>query len=251
LRKAWIKEELRTRSIDAGFFYFSWLPSTNSFLKDNCGETNAVCVADQQTAGRGRLNRSWISDGDASLTFSVAWRTGRSDISQLAVLAGVRMVHVLRSRFGIGNAGLIWPNDVLVDGRKLAGILGESVPQASDRIVIIGVGLNVNQKEFHSDAPNPGSLIHFTGKEENVPQLLEEILDRLKYYYEKLKTDIHILKDSYLQQLYRINIWADYEDTTGKFIAKITGVDQYGRLLLMDRQGHLRTYGFKEVNFLH
>ncbi|WP_137936922.1 biotin--[acetyl-CoA-carboxylase] ligase [Chitinivorax sp. B] len=136
-------------------------PHTTPFhlhIQDEIGSTNTVLMqqaslgaphrtilaAEQQTAGRGRLGRSWVSELGGSLAFSVLWRfqQGVSYLSGLSLAVGLALVKALQS-LGIGQAGLKWPNDVLLDGRKLAGILievqGDSLGPSC---AVIGIGLN-------------------------------------------------------------------------------------------------------------
>ena len=105
-----------------------------------------VMVAEHQTAGRGRLERTWESPPRAGLTFSMLLRPAPVPSLRygwLPLLAGVALVDVVR-RLGEIDAGLKWPNDVLVDGRKCAGILAEAVPNGPDPAVVVGIGLNVS-----------------------------------------------------------------------------------------------------------
>lgn len=124
------------------------LDSTNTWLRQRALEgapSGSVCVAEMQSAGRGRRNRRWVSPFAASLYLSLLWRsaTGAAELGGLSLATGVAIVRSLRV-FGIDAAGLKWPNDVVVDGAKLAGILidviGESTGPCS---VIIGIGINV------------------------------------------------------------------------------------------------------------
>jgi BirA family biotin operon repressor/biotin-[acetyl-CoA-carboxylase] ligase len=128
------------------------LDSTNTWLRQRALEgapSGSVCVAEMQSAGRGRRNRRWVSPFASSLYLSLLWRsaTGAAELGGLSLAAGVAIVRSL-TVFGIDTAGLKWPNDVLVDGAKLAGILidvvGESTGPCS---VIIGIGINVAMPE--------------------------------------------------------------------------------------------------------
>ena len=141
-----------TREQLAGVDVFLEIDSTNTWLRQKAldgAPTGSVCVAEMQSAGRGRRNRRWVSPFAASLYLSLLWRsaTGAADLGGLSLAAGVAIVRSLRT-FGIDTAGLKWPNDVLVDGAKLAGILidviGESTGPCS---VIIGIGINVAMPE--------------------------------------------------------------------------------------------------------
>lgn len=127
--------------------------STNTYLMQNKHAAHATCVAaHMQTNGKGRRGRTWVSQLGASLTFSLLWRFqfGAAALSGLSLCVGVALIRALRD-FDVNTAQLKWPNDVLVDGKKLAGILIElqgdlEGPSAA----VIGVGINLN---FNSSLP--------------------------------------------------------------------------------------------------
>jgi BirA family transcriptional regulator, biotin operon repressor / biotin---[acetyl-CoA-carboxylase] ligase len=115
-----------------------------------------VLVAEEQTAGRGRMGRTWVAPPHAALTFSMLLRpswipTGK--LGWLSLLAGVSVAAALRGVAGV-DASLKWPNDVLAGGRKLAGILAE----VSGEAVVIGIGLNVSTTPDELPGPGPGAL---------------------------------------------------------------------------------------------
>lgn len=127
-------------------------------LLDEVGSTNAwllqlprdefhahAVIADQQTAGRGRRGRGWQSPAGCNIYLSLGWifNAAVRDLACLSLVAGVAVVRALESQ-GISGAGLKWPNDILADGRKLAGILLESRPSGGGRsAVVMGIGINV------------------------------------------------------------------------------------------------------------
>jgi BirA family biotin operon repressor/biotin-[acetyl-CoA-carboxylase] ligase len=118
--------------------------STNADVaaRARSGEPAGLClVAERQTAGRGRLDRSWESPARAGLTLSVLLRPVGTDLGWVPLLAGLAVARALRAQTGV-DAVLKWPNDVLVDGRKLAGLLAEAV----DGAVVVGIGLNVTTR---------------------------------------------------------------------------------------------------------
>lgn len=120
--------------------------STNADLRARLpGLTQPVLLAaEQQTAGRGRAGRHWLDAPGASLSFSLAWRFGGelAQLSGLSLAVGVLIAETLRT--GGWQAGLKWPNDLLLDGRKLGGVLIETVSARPGIWAIIGVGLNVH-----------------------------------------------------------------------------------------------------------
>ena len=135
-QRAWFKLEVLNE-----------VASTNTYLMQNKNVAHATCVAAHvQTSGKGRRGRTWVSQLGASLTFSLLWRfqCGAAALSGLSLAVGVALIRTLHG-FGISQAQLKWPNDVLVDGKKLAGILIElqgdlEGPSAA----VIGVGVNLN-----------------------------------------------------------------------------------------------------------
>lgn len=122
-------------------------PSTNTAVAERAraGEpAGLVVIAEEQSAGRGRLDRGWASPPRAGLTFSVLLRPDAPPAQWpwLPLLSGVAVVRALREQAGV-DALLKWPNDVLVDGRKLGGLLAEAVVPGC---VVVGIGLNVTTR---------------------------------------------------------------------------------------------------------
>ncbi len=220
---------------------------------DSTNEEALRLISDEKAHGRGTGENSWESEPGKNLTISVILQPHFLEPSQqfaLTEMISLALFDAVERRLGHDPLRIKWPNDLYFNNKKLAGVLVQNRIKASQLdFSVIGIGLNVNQKKFFSDAPNPASLIHFSKKEESLFGLLNEILKQLGYYYEKIKTDIKSLEGLYLQKLYRMSEWAEYSDEAGIFTAKITGIDRYGRLLMTDRQGNPRVYGFKEVKF--
>ena len=145
----------------------------------------------------------------------------------------------------IGDVSIKWPNDIYWRNGKIAGILIENTLQGTViKDSIIGVGLNVNQREFRSDAPNPVSLYQISGQETDRDALLNDILQRLD---QLLGQDI---RSHYLSRLYRRKGFHPYVDAEGAFMAEMTDVREDGHLVLSDDAGKERVYAFKEVQFV-
>ncbi|UCC55727.1 MAG: bifunctional biotin--[acetyl-CoA-carboxylase] ligase/biotin operon repressor BirA [Gammaproteobacteria bacterium] len=126
--------------------------STNSRLRRAAlegADSGTVCLAELQHTGRGRHNRNWVSPFAANLYLSLLWRSadGASGIGGLSLATGIAIVRCLET-FGIKSAGLKWPNDILVDGAKVAGILIDVVGESTGPCaVIIGIGINVSMPQ--------------------------------------------------------------------------------------------------------
>ena len=137
-------------------------------------------------------------------------------------------------------------NDIYVGERKICGILIENRLQGSViKDSIIGIGLNVNQREFQSDAPNPLSLYQLTGQETDRDTLLNQFLETFKRVMQQRTSGAE-----YRKRLYRKGKEALYEDQSGRFTARLKDVQPNGRLVLQDEMGRERTYAFKEVKFI-
>lgn len=139
------------QSIDNRCFYFDEIASTNSFLLDHITElkNGDVCVAEYQSAGRGRRGRTWVSPYGHHLYFSLFWTfpQGMAQAMGLSLVVACTLVEVLKS-FGVENIGVKWPNDIYLDNKKLAGILIEMSGQADSLCqLIIGVGVNMAMSE--------------------------------------------------------------------------------------------------------
>lgn len=134
--------------------------STNAHLLELARQGNIsgmVCLAEQQRAGKGRRGRRWVSPFGGNLYLSLLWRfpSGAAQISGLSLAIAVAVIRALRSA-GLGTAGVKWPNDIVVSGRKLAGILLEMAGEASGPCsVVIGVGLNIRSNSTMATIDQP------------------------------------------------------------------------------------------------
>ncbi len=161
------------------FQYLVWLRETDSTqerLKEGNYPCGTVLVADIQKKGKGRKGRRWESrEGGLYFSFVICEEDFR-DVSQLPLIVGLGVSEFLED-LGIGTA-LKWPNDVYVKGKKIAGILAERIKER----VVVGVGLNVNQREFPDEVAGRAiSMFQATGKEWNRLSILLKLLDRIAY----------------------------------------------------------------------
>lgn len=220
--------------------------STNRWLKEHPSEQDTVVWTDFQTAGRGCGTNSWESERGKNLLFSMLCHP--TDIAanrqfRLSMAVSLAICEAL-GQF-IGDVSIKWPNDIYWRDGKICGILIEHTLKGNMiKESIIGVGLNVNQRTFHSDAPNPVSLWQITEQETDCEQLLRDILDKFT------KRVGQELKPEYMSMLYRRRGYHPYADGKGAFMAEIDDVEDDGHLLLRDEAGLMRRYAFKEVQFI-
>ena len=242
--------------------------STNQFLKENAShlsscqekpftasseESITVVVADYQTAGKGQGTNTWESEKGKNLLFSILVHPTSLPIERQYILseaAALSYKEVLDAY--TEDISVKWPNDIYWQDRKVSGTLIEtSLSKGVFKDFIIGTGINVNQKEFRSDAPNPVSLCQITGRE--IP--LEEVQDRMvekfeEYYQMVIEGAYDTISKRYHDALYRKEGLFPYRDRNGEFTASIDHVKDNGHLVLKDTDGNAREYAFKEVQFV-
>jgi BirA family biotin operon repressor/biotin-[acetyl-CoA-carboxylase] ligase len=221
--------------------------STNRWLRERGGEGDMVVVADYQTAGKGQGTNSWESERGKNLLFSVLYHPQRIPANRqfhISMAVSLAIADALGEH--IGDVSIKWPNDIYWRNAKICGILIENrLLGQTIRDSIIGVGVNVNQRQFHSNAPNPVSLWQIHGHETDLELLLQSILDKFTLYINKKE-----IKTQYLHLLYRRKGFHPYADKEGSFMAEIVDVEDDGHLLLCDDNGQQRRYAFKEVSFV-
>ena len=238
--------------MDFKIIHIAETDSTNRWLKDYppplpAGE-DVVVVAEFQTAGKGCGSNSWESERGKNLTFSMLIHPEGLPANEQFHITEVVSVALCETLEPIINkkVAIKWPNDIYVGDRKICGILIENRLQGSAiKDSIIGIGLNVNQRVFLSDAPNPVSLYQLMGQETDLDALLQHFLE----VFERIALRPTVNTD-YRARLYRKGIPALYEDGSGRFKATLTDVQNDGRLVLHDETGEKRTYAFKEVQFI-
>lgn len=220
--------------------------STNRWLKAH-GEGTMVVVADYQTAGKGCGTNSWESERGKNLTFSMLIHPTDIPASQqfrITEVVSVALCEVLEQY--IGDVSIKWPNDIYMGDKKICGVLIENRLQGNVIVdSIIGIGLNVNQTEFVSDAPNPVSLRQLLGREIDREALLHDFLETLETVSSSETT-----YSAYRNKLFRMGKQAVFSDETGRFEGTIQDVETDGRLLIKDLSGQARRYAFKEVQFV-
>ena len=230
------------------FVYLRALPSP----QDAC---MTVVYADWQTAGRGQGSNKWESEAGKNLLFSILVCPTSIDITRQFVLsmAGALAVKAALDKYTDGIS-LKWPNDIYWHDRKISGTLIEtSVTARTLARCIYGIGLNVNQREFHSDAPNPVSLYNIIGVETPPEQLLDEILHHFDHFYTlAVSGQTDAIVSQYHAALYRREGTHPYMDTaTGEqFSARIDHISADGRLHLTLSDGTMREYTLKGVRFV-
>jgi len=234
--------------------YIKQTHSTNALLWEMIRESHqpegTVVYTDFQTAGKGQIGNSWESEARKNLLFSMVLYPLQIPLDRLFLVSQLVSVAIKRSLDKYcDNITVKWPNDIYRNDKKLAGILIENSLQGNRvKAVVIGVGLNVNQVTFTSDAPNPVSLKQITGgKPINRKLLLREISHHINNLYNQL--DEKKIRLEYAESLYRKVGFHAFADESGTFNARIIEVHPDGQLELETESGERKSFYFKEVQF--
>lgn len=245
--------------------------STNTTLKEMVAgpewlPSGTTLRAIKQTAGRGQRGNTWESEPGMNLTFSMVLRPGAVKpsmhfIVSEAIALGVTKFLLLKPGMEHHRVEIKWPNDILVDGRKIAGILIENNLGAEGVILhsIAGIGVNINQTFFSAAAPNAVSLSMLTKEYYDLDILMTELANMINLCVSQIAPQITILnhdnsaippiQSDYMGLLWRksgVHRWKDMSNGE-EFDASIVTVALTGQLLLKENDGRMRRYMFKEV----
>lgn len=240
------------------FQHFHSITSTNQYAVELLSKSNpkpfTVISADFQTAGMGQIGSKWVSDPGLNVLMSIIVYPdfiNVSDSFKLQFLASMACVEVLTPFVPENELSVKWPNDILVDQRKIAGVLIRNIFMGNAiRNSVIGIGLNVNQTDF-SDVPAPAtSLKLLTGKDFAVAEIREKLLKKFKTLFQLLENG-KSLKEVYLMMLYGYGEDFSYFDLTDQSYKRgeIVDVLGNGHLVVQSNEG-VERYDFKEIKFL-
>jgi len=244
LVSATIRGGLFTRTVGRRVIFFQETASTMDeaarLSKEGAAE-GSVVVAETQTSGRGRFGRNWVSPG-GNILMSVVFRPTLESLPFLSIMAGVAAVQTIRKTTGLA-AKIKWPNDVMLDGKKVAGILVESVMEGGAVCyAVLGIGLNVALDPSRNQETSgvATSLEAAAGKPLPREDILRQLLQDLDSLYLKLR-----------QGQTPLETWRDMLETLGQriqvtwrnetYAGVAEGIDELGNLQLRLEDGQLAT----------
>ncbi|WP_339061367.1 biotin--[acetyl-CoA-carboxylase] ligase [Tepidibacillus marianensis] len=244
-----------TKWFGHNYYYYREIGSTNHVAKelDEMYEPEGtVIIAEQQTEGEGRLGRKWLSQGEG-LWFSVILRPKRdsADAPQITLLAAVAVAEAIKNKTNL-TPGIKWPNDILINGRKVCGILTELNANEDDYSIILGIGINVNLSlEDLGDQlqDTATSLSLELGSNMNRMELLKEVLIQLEEWYLKWqKSGFKPIRQAWKNHNITIGEKVMISSLQEKFHGEALDIDDTGALILRDDEGEMKNFNFGEVS---
>lgn len=225
-----------------------------------------VWAAEFQTAGRGQRGNTWKSAEAQNLMFSILFKPDFIKAKDQFIISAIVTLGIEKYLKNKGiTAKIKWPNDIYVCDRKICGILIEqSVSGDTLTASVAGIGLNINQREFPKDLPNPTSLVlelerlghkpyNFSLRDE-----LEILLGDIFLFYDKAREEFlktgkfDSIYEEYLSRLYRKNEWHHYTETADnrEVEARIVGINDTACIILEYRDGTQKAFAFKEISYI-
>lgn len=244
--------------IGSDILYFNSLTSTNTtaseMLTEKKPEEGTVIRAGFQTAGKGQKGKSWESEKDSNLLFSVilypsSLEPGEQFLLSMSISLGIS--DFLENH--ISRPCIKWPNDIYAGGKKIAGILIEnSIMDGMIEYSVAGIGVNINQQNFSSGIPAAVSLAVISGKKYDPDSCFLQLLHFLDGRYRQLLYgDREAIRNEYFSNLYRAGEWHSYVSDGKVFRGAIRGVSPSGILTVEKEDNEYCRFAFKEIQYLH
>lgn len=238
------------------FFHYQKLSSTNAeakrLLKDGKIRENSFVLSDYQTDGKGRSGNTWESEAGKNLLMSwIAFPAFLSASLQFQLSKAVSLSIINLFKDYSLEAEIKWPNDIVCNERKVAGILIENTIMGSSiKHSITGIGINVNQKEFPGYRYRADSMQNLLGRVLDISKLAIHLADHLEESYELLSQNENAPDDYYLRHLFMRNMPAKFLQDEKQFVGVIKGINELGELLV-ERDKIIHAYGFHDISMLY
>jgi BirA family biotin operon repressor/biotin-[acetyl-CoA-carboxylase] ligase len=217
-------------------------------------ENFTIVTAENQTKGKGQIGSEWDSEMGKNLTMSVFIKDYLSDVNQIFVLnIGVALAVVKAlDTFNIPNLKIKWPNDIMSDNFKIAGILIENSLKSDGAInSVVGLGLNVNQIDF-VNLPKASSLAVICNAQFDKQKIMSEIIEKIKENIDLMNQDPESLWLEYTNRLFKKGTPMPFKDKSNKnFMGIIQGVSSYGKLNVLLEDDSVSEFNIKEIQMLY
>ena len=242
--------------IGSHIIYREACDSTNRLLKEILDKEaineGTVLWSGYQTEGKGYHSNQWESKPNQNLLLSMVLHPVWLDPGQQFLISKAISIGILEYLGNYSSEFMIkWPNDIWFREKKIAGILIENIQGNALSSTIVGIGLNINQITFDSDASNPISLSNICGKSFDLTPELKNLCSCLNASYQLLKDGlVQEIHSIYFEKLMGTEDFQSYKTESDSFRAKVIGIGTYGSLLLQKENSDVLEFGFKEVELL-
>lgn len=256
LSESELKSRIHTQWAGKTLYYLEETGSTNNDCKhylENGDTHGTLVVAGMQNSGKGRRGRTWISPPGTTISFSLGLKPDfmPDKASMLTLVMALAVSKAIKQVTGL-ETGIKWPNDIVVNKKKVCGILTEMSAEM-DYIdnVIIGVGINVNQESFEEEIAQTATSLHIEmGQKVSRAAIIQAAMEYFEFYYEKFveSCDLSTIIGEYNEKLVNLSAQVRVLDPRGEYDGVAKGIDEEGQLLVEKLDGSLEKVYAGEVS---
>ena len=251
-----VASRLRTERMGRQIRYFSRIDSTNQYAKriaEEGASDGTLIIADEQTAGKGRSGRTWVTPPSEAIAFTLLLRPKLSPdrISMVTLVMGLAVVNAVNDLYDV-NAGIKWPNDVVIGGRKLCGILTEMSAEVRQvNHIVIGVGINANLTSFPEEIKEIATSLKLElGHAVNRAELIARVMTEFERLYAGFEAqgDLGPVVQEYNELCLNTGNKVRVLDPNGEYNGTSRGINSLGELLVETEDGQMREVYAGEVS---
>lgn len=227
-----------TNFIGQNIEYFKTLDSTNTVAKENDYKDGTLVIAENQTMGKGRMGREWISEQNSGIYMSIVLlpTMPAEKINSLTLLAGLSVCEVLNELCEI-SFKIKWPNDIVADGKKVCGILTEGIVSANNTKAVVGIGINVDNKSFSHELIDKATSLHMlTGKNFSKETVINKIAEAFEKKYIDFLNGKSFIKE-YESLCVNINRRVTTIKDGNKIQGTAVGITETGEIIIKKEDG--------------
>ena len=251
-----VASRLQTERMGRQIRYFSRIDSTNQYAKRIAEEgapDGTLIIADEQTAGKGRSGRTWVTPPAEAIAFTLLLRPKLSPdrISMVTLVMGLAVTNAVNSLYGV-SAGIKWPNDVVIKGRKLCGILTEMSAEVRQvNYIVIGVGINANLTSFPEEIREIATSLRLElGYDINRAELIARVMAEFERLYAEFEAqgDLGAVMQEYNELCLNAGSKVRVLDPNGEYTGTSCGINSMGELLVETEDGKMQEVYAGEVS---
>ncbi len=251
-----VGSRLRTQRMGKEIRYFSQIDSTNQYAKRAAEEgapDGMLIIADEQTAGKGRSGRHWVTPPGEAIAFTLILRPklATDRISMVTLVMGLAVVNAINALYDL-NAGIKWPNDAVTGGRKICGILTEMSAEITEiHYIVIGVGINANLTEFPEEIRSIATSLKLElGHDVNRAELIACVMKEFERLYTRFENagDLRDMRDEYNSACLNMDQRVRVLDPAGEYTGTARGINDLGALIVEMEDGTRREVSSGEVS---
>ena len=251
--------KLNSNIIGSNIIHLSHINSTMNYawnlFEKNVDNNGTVIIADEQSEGRGRNGSIWYSEKSEDILCSIMLESRHKNLSELLIIASLAVVYTLEKILHNQNISIKWPNDVLVNQNKIAGVIAESSSKTFSNfsLAVVGIGLNVNLKcRGNIKLPiNTTSIAEITDKKVSRLEIFELLLMNFDLLFAKLNKNQDIISEwkKYLNSIGK-RVSFNLKNSNDLQIGIVEDIDELGRLIIIDKEGKRRCLYDQTIRFI-